>query len=71
MVENARYVNPREPVDPIFFLPYLQMLPAEWTNSALARSNFVQDIELRIDPAARDLRYPDSSCIARGGCRPN
>jgi hypothetical protein len=51
VVENARYVNPREAVEPMFFLPYLQMLPSEWTNSALARSNFVQDIELRIDPS--------------------
>jgi hypothetical protein len=23
VVENARYVNPIEPVDPMFFLPYL------------------------------------------------
>src|SRR5258708_5899165 len=55
IVENARYANPREAVDPMFFLPYLQMLPSEWTNSALARSNFVQDIELRTNPAAREL----------------
>jgi len=55
VVENARYVNPREAVDPMFFLPYLQMVPSEWTNSALARSNFVQDIELRVGGGARDL----------------
>jgi predicted permease len=55
IVENAIYASPREPVDPMFFLPYLQMLPSEWTDSALARSNFVQDIELNVDPSARDL----------------
>ena len=55
VVENARYANPREPVTPMFFLPYLQMLPAEWKSSALARSNYIQDIELRIDPGARNL----------------
>lgn len=55
VVENTRYVNPREAVDPMFFLPYLQMTPPEWNNSALARSNFVQDIELRIEPGTRDL----------------
>lgn len=37
------------------FLPYLQMTPAEWTDSALARSNFVQDLELRIGAGAADL----------------
>src|SRR5260370_17474764 len=55
MVENAIYANPRERVDPMFFLPYLQMLPSEWSNSALARSNFVQDIELRVGPTLRHL----------------
>jgi predicted permease len=55
VVENARYTNPRDPVDPMFFLPYLQMTPAEWTSSALARSNYLQDIVLRTDPDARDL----------------
>ncbi len=55
MVENAIYANPRERVDPMFFLPYLQMLPSEWSNSALARSNFVQDIELRVGPTLLDL----------------
>jgi predicted permease len=55
VVENARYTNPREPVDPMFFLPYLQMTPAEWTTSALARSNYLQDIVLRTEPGARDL----------------
>src|SRR5260221_118750 len=39
----------------MFFLPFLQMLPSEWTNSPLARSNFVQDIELHLNPGARDL----------------
>src|SRR5260370_38445781 len=39
----------------MFFLPYLQMLPSDWSNSAWARSNFVQDIQLRIDSSARDL----------------
>lgn len=55
VVENAIYANPREPAGPMFFLPYLQMTPAEWKDSARARSNFVQDIELRIDPAAQGL----------------
>jgi predicted lysophospholipase L1 biosynthesis ABC-type transport system permease subunit len=55
VVENARYANPREAQDPMFFLPYLQMVPSEWTNSALTRSNFVQDIELRIDSNTTNL----------------
>jgi macrolide transport system ATP-binding/permease protein len=55
IVDDAKYTNPREPADPMFFLPYLQMLPSDWSNSAWARSNFVQDIQLRIDASARDL----------------
>lgn len=55
IVENAKYANPREPAAPMFFLPYLQMRSDDWSNSALARSNFIQDIELRLDRGARDL----------------
>jgi predicted permease len=55
VVENARYANPREEPGPMFFLPYLQMLPSEWADSARARSNFVQDIVLRVDSGTRDL----------------
>ena len=55
IVENAKYASPREPADPMFFVPYLQMLPADWLDSALARSNFVQDIQLHIDSSAKDL----------------
>jgi predicted permease len=55
IVDDARYASAREPADPMFFLPYLQMLPADWSNSAWARSNFVQDVQLRVDSSARDL----------------
>ena len=55
VAENARYAMPREPVGPMFFLPYLQMEAGEWADSARARSNYVQDIVLRLDGAAAGL----------------
>jgi predicted permease len=48
IVANAKYHEAREPVYPTFFLPLLQMSEKEWTNSSLARSNFIRDIELRL-----------------------
>jgi predicted permease len=55
IVDDARYVNAREPANPMFFLPYLQMSPADWGNSVWARSNYVQDVQLRVHSNARDL----------------
>jgi ABC-type antimicrobial peptide transport system permease subunit len=48
IVEDAKYTDAREPANPTFFLPLLQMAAKEWTESALARSNFIGDIELRV-----------------------
>jgi macrolide transport system ATP-binding/permease protein len=48
VVENVRFRNPRMPTPPMFFLPLLQMSANEWSNPALARSNVIGNIELRV-----------------------
>jgi predicted permease len=48
VVADAKYHEAREPVNPTFFLPLLQMSEKEWAKSSLARSNFIHDIELRL-----------------------
>jgi predicted permease len=49
VVNNIVFRNPRQPAaPPMFFLPLLQMWNAEWDNSGLARSNFIQCIVLRV-----------------------
>jgi len=55
IVDDARYAEPRAPVSPMFFLPYLQMTASEWPDSARSRSNYIQDIALRVDASAKDL----------------
>ena len=32
----------------MFFVPLLQMSPADWTNSAMSRSNLIQSVMLRV-----------------------
>ena len=48
VVENIRLRDLRHPTEPMFFLPMLQMSPKDWSNSGMARSNLVGDIELYV-----------------------
>jgi predicted permease len=49
IVEDAKYQNAREPAYPTFFLPFLQTVTDKEPsyNSAMLRSNYIGDIELR------------------------
>jgi len=55
VVEDAKYTNPREPAEPMFFLPFGQITQAsgEGSNSVQVRSNFAREIQVRTaaDPA--------------------
>ena len=55
VVEDAKYTNPREPAEPMFFMPFGQMtqFADEGANSAQVRSNFAREIQIRTaaDPA--------------------
>lgn len=55
VVENIRLRDLRHPTDPMFFLPLLQVWPKEWSNSGMARSNLIGDIELNVSGAASGL----------------
>jgi predicted permease len=55
IVEDAKYVDARDSAWPTFFMPLLQMNKAHWTNSGLARSNSIHDIELRVAGNTKDL----------------
>jgi predicted permease len=55
IVEDAKYVAARESAFPTFFIPLLQMTPADWSKSGLARSNYIGDVQLRVAGGAKDL----------------
>jgi len=55
VVENIRFRNPRQPAPPMFFLPLLQMWPAEWSDTGKSRSNLIGNIELHVTGAATGL----------------
>ena len=69
IVGDARYREAREPAWPMFFLPLLQLSPEQWKSSALARSNYVHDIELHVTGQAKDLEASVRQTIA--GVDPN
>lgn len=50
VVEDAKYQDAREPAYPTFFLPFLQTVKDKELsyNTAMLRSNYVGDIELRV-----------------------
>jgi predicted permease len=52
VVNTIRFRDTRAPGRPMFFLPLLQMRDGEWANSGLARSNLIQNIELRLGGTA-------------------
>ena len=55
IVGDAKYREAREPAWKMFFLPLLQMSPKDWSESGLARSNYIRDIELRVSANASGL----------------
>jgi predicted permease len=55
VIENARFRNPRQPVNAMFFIPMLQMSGAEWNNNGLSRSNMAGSIQLRLSNRPADL----------------
>ena len=55
VVENIRLRDLRHPTDPMFFVPMLQISPKEWSNSGMARSNLIGDIELHVSGGATNL----------------
>jgi macrolide transport system ATP-binding/permease protein len=70
IVENVRFRNPRQPAPPpMFFVPLLQMWPAEWKNNTLARSNLIGNIELRVEGSAPGLGGEARAALA--GIDPN
>jgi predicted permease len=64
IIEDAKYTNAREPAWPMFFLPYLQMTPADWANSTQARSNYIQDIQLRIGNSGKAMDHRIRQALA-------
>src|SRR5579864_6218500 len=55
IVEDAKYLDARDAAWPTFFLALLQMTRAHWSDSAMARSNYIHDIQLRMAGNAKDL----------------
>ena len=48
IVDDAKYQDARDEPWATFFLPLLQMTPAHWAHPGLARSNYINSIQLRI-----------------------
>ena len=65
VVENIRLRDLRHPADPMFFLPLLQMWPKEWSDSGMARSNLVGDIELHVSANASGVAGEMQRLFAR------
>jgi predicted permease len=55
VVEDAKYMDADQPPHPMFFVPLLQMSREAWSDPGLARSNYIHDIELRVDGAPPNL----------------
>jgi len=55
IVDDAKYHDARDNPWPTFFLPLLQMSREHWTSSALARSNNIASIQLRIAGKTKSL----------------
>ena len=55
VVDTIRFRRPRQPGYPMFFLPLLQMSPADWNEPFKARSNIIRTVLLRVDGSPRDL----------------
>ncbi|HYL73439.1 MAG TPA: ABC transporter permease [Bryobacteraceae bacterium] len=64
VVEDAKYIDARGAAWPTFFIPFLQMTPSDWTKSGLARSNYIEDIQLRVAASAKDLEQSIRRTIA-------
>jgi len=69
VVDTIRFRNPRGPGRPMFFIPLLQMSPAEWANSTKARSNVIQAVILRVTGKPADLAARVQRVL--GGIDPN
>jgi macrolide transport system ATP-binding/permease protein len=48
VVNTIRFRDPRAPGRPMFFVPLLQMSPAEWDDKTKARSNIIGAVILRV-----------------------
>jgi predicted permease len=57
VVEDAKYQNPKLPVSPMLFLPFLQITNYQdpGARSAEVRSNYLNDIELRVAAKSANL----------------
>ncbi len=55
IVDDAKYMDARDEAWPTFFLPLLQMRRTDWAESGAARSNYIQDIQLRVAGNTKDL----------------
>jgi len=55
VVNSIRFRRPRQPGYPMFFLPLLQMSPADWKDEVKARSNVIGSVLLRVEGSPRDL----------------
>ncbi len=55
IVEDAKYMDARDDAWPTFFLPLLQMTPAQWEKPGLARSNYIHSLQLRVAGNAKDV----------------
>lgn len=55
VVNTIRFRRPRQPGYSMFFLPLLQLSPAEWQDGTKARSNIIQSVLLRVEGSPRDL----------------
>jgi predicted permease len=70
VVNDIRFRNPRQAeAPPMFFLPLLQMSPAEWANSTKARSNLIGSVILRVGGNAPELEAEIHSAL--GAIDPN
>lgn len=64
VVNDTKYTNVRNPAMPMFFLPLLQMSAADWTKSAIVRSNYIHDIELLVASDAANMEPQVRQAVA-------
>ncbi|HLJ50168.1 MAG TPA: ABC transporter permease [Bryobacteraceae bacterium] len=61
---DAKFTDAREEQYPMIFLPFLQMRPDDWSDSGRARSNFLQDIQVRYSGNPQNLEPEIRKAIA-------
>jgi ABC-type antimicrobial peptide transport system permease subunit len=70
VIDNVLFRYPRRPdVQPMFFVPLLQMSGTDWSNSTKARSNLIQSVILRVSGESPELASRIQSALA--GIDPN